>query len=153
MEFDMALVNAQAKTLYTEGKAVNKLQEMLHKEWDNDTDTARDDEYTNGTSAGQNHYKSSAMQPIQVMQRIMTVEQFKGFLIGNVIKYSMRAGHKDAVYKDYNKARQYMWWLHLVNQGRTIDPLRDVVPDKWDAKLTGCINDNMQGSGQVQDND
>ena len=145
MEVDMALVNAQAKTLYTEGKAVNKLQEMLHKEWDNDTDTARDDEYTNGTSAGQNHYKSSAMQPIQVMQRIMTVEQFKGFLIGNVIKYSMRAGHKDAVYKDYNKARQYMWWLHLVNQGTVIDPVKNVVPNDWDAQLLGCINDNKNG--------
>jgi hypothetical protein len=28
---------------------------------------------------------SSAMQPIQVMQAIMTPEQFSGFLIGNII--------------------------------------------------------------------
>ena len=41
-----------------------------------------------------NHYVASAMQPIQVMQAIMTPEQFSGFLIGNIIKYRMRCNYK-----------------------------------------------------------
>lgn len=118
---------------------MNNLQEMLHEQWDGDPATAKNDEYTNGTSAGQEHYKQSAMQPIQVMQRLMTPEQFNGFLIGNVIKYTMRAGHKDAVKKDLNKARQYLWWLKIVNEGQDIDPVVHVVPKDFKGSLLSLI--------------
>ena len=43
-----------------------------------------------GTSKEQTHYIKSALQPIQVMQRLMTHEQFTGFLAGNYIKYKIK---------------------------------------------------------------
>ena len=42
-----------------------------------------------GTATNQEHYKKAAMQPIEVMQRLFTKEQFLGFLMGNYIKYEM----------------------------------------------------------------
>lgn len=58
---------------------------------------------------GGNHYKAMPIQPWDVMQAVMTVEEFKGFLKGNVIKYSMRAGQKlgASAAEDAEKARHY----------------------------------------------
>lgn len=55
---------------------------------------------------GGTHYKDMPMQPWDVMQAVMTPEEFIGFLKGNIIKYSMRAGHKDGS-DDAAKARHY----------------------------------------------
>ena len=64
----------------------------------------------NGTSAndiqvGGNHYKEMDPQPWEVMQSLLTPEEFRGFLKGNMIKYAMRQGKKDS--DDANKARHY----------------------------------------------
>lgn len=85
-------------------------------------------EKTNGTSKGQEHYIKSARQPIQVMQQLMTAEQFKGFLIGNIIKYSMRKGYKDSADSDLNKLNQYAYWLELAESGIMIEPVKHSVP-------------------------
>jgi hypothetical protein len=47
------------------------------------------------------------MQPWDVMQAVMTAEEFSGFLKGNVIKYAMRAGQKPGATDDAEKARHY----------------------------------------------
>ncbi len=53
------------------------------------------------------HYKVGGMEPIEYMQIKMTPEQFKGFLIGNVLKYVSRYPHKNGV-EDLNKAKWYL---------------------------------------------
>ena len=55
---------------------------------------------------GGTHYKTMPMQPWDVMEIVLTREQFRGFLLGNVIKYSMRAGKKEGS-DDAEKARHY----------------------------------------------
>ena len=47
------------------------------------------------------------VQPWAVMQAVLTHDEFLGFLKGNIIKYSMRAGRKDGS-DDAGKARHYM---------------------------------------------
>lgn len=54
-----------------------------------------------------NHYKDMPVQPWAVMQAVLTRDEFIGFLKGNIIKYSMRAGRKDGS-DDAGKARHYM---------------------------------------------
>ena len=71
----------------------------------------------NGTTAndiqvGGQHYKTMPVQPWDVMESVLTREEFIGFLKGNVIKYSMRAGKKDS--DDAGKARHYMMKLREV---------------------------------------
>lgn len=75
----------------------------------------------NGTRAddlqvGGSHYKDMPIQPWDVMDAVLTTEEFIGFLKGNVIKYSLRAGRKQDS-DDANKARHYMLKLREVQDG------------------------------------
>ncbi len=62
--------------------------------------TSRLNKGVNGTSADDmqvsgNHYKDMPIQPWHIMEAVLTPEEFEGFLKGNIIKYSLRAGRKD----------------------------------------------------------
>ena len=74
------------------------------------------------------HYEKAAMQPLEVMQRIMTAEQFEGFLYGCCLKYLLRKDYKGQRESDEYKARQYAYWLEMVKEGRIINPSKDKVP-------------------------
>jgi hypothetical protein len=63
---------------------------------------------------GGSHYKDMFVQPWDVMQAVLTPEEFRGFLKGNIIKYSMRQGKK-ADSDDVGKAKHYMQKLHEVS--------------------------------------
>lgn len=80
-----------------------------------------------------NHYVNGAMQPIQVMQALMTREQFIGFLFGNEIKYRMRMNYKGQKDSDFKKALIYNYWRFLVlkDEKYLITPERDVLPEDW----------------------
>lgn len=77
------------------------------------------------------HYASMAgLEPIEVMQLIMSREEFEGFLKGNIIKYTMRAGRKqgEAAEKDIAKANRYKQWLMKVlyiDEKTLINPKED----------------------------
>lgn len=73
---------------------------------------------SNGTTADDiqvsgNHYKDMPIQPWHIMEAVMTHEEFIGFLKGNIIKYSLRAGRKDGS-DDAGKAKHYMQKLKEV---------------------------------------
>ena len=73
------------------------------------------------------HYQHTLLQPLEIMQRIMTPEEFKGFLKGNILKYSIRGGNKqgEPAEKDLGKVETYSRWLRLAEQGKTINPMLD----------------------------
>lgn len=56
---------------------------------------------------GPAHYTDKAIQPWEAMQAWMTPEQFKGFLLGNVLKYTARYQAKDGL-RDLEKAAHYL---------------------------------------------
>lgn len=64
---------------------------------------------------GGSHYKDMAVQPWDVMQDVLTHEEFVGFLKGNVIKYSMRQGKKEGT-DDGAKAMHYLAKLREVKE-------------------------------------
>ena len=66
---------------------------------------------------GGTHYKTMAIQPWAVMESVLTKDEFCGFLKGNIIKYSMRAGKKDGSTDDSEKALHYMQKLEEVLSG------------------------------------
>lgn len=66
------------------------------------------------------HYQGCIIEPILLMQRYLTKEQFEGFLLGNIIKYRVRAGHKDDAKKDIDKAMRYEQWLREFQERGTI---------------------------------
>jgi hypothetical protein len=57
---------------------------------------------------GGTHYKDMPLQPWAVMEAVLTHPEFIGFLKGNIIKYSMRAGRKGATQEDIDKAKHYI---------------------------------------------
>lgn len=60
----------------------------------------------NERQVGADHYKTMPMQPWEVMEAVLTPEEFRGFLKGNIVKYAMRAGRKDGS-DDAGKAQHY----------------------------------------------
>ena len=83
---------------------------------------------TTDDKAKGSHYERASMQPLEVMQRVMTKEQFKGFLFGNYIKYRLRSEFKNQRDSDEYKARQNAYWLEMVKDGHMINPSKDKVP-------------------------
>ena len=61
----------------------------------------------NDIQVGGDHYKAMAIEPWALMESVLTPEEFRGFLKGCIIKYSMRAGRK-AESDDIGKALHYM---------------------------------------------
>lgn len=68
------------------------------------------------------HYQIGDKQPIEIMQDYMTKEELIGFLKGNIIKYTLRLGRKDAPEKEAGKIEQYSKWLRKVINGEIINP-------------------------------
>ncbi len=54
------------------------------------------------------HYQLiEGFESIQIIACSMTKEMWKGFCLGNIIKYRLRAGNKDALEQDIGKADFY----------------------------------------------
>lgn len=57
----------------------------------------------------QAHYALLNIQPIEIMKANLTKEEYRGFLLGNIIKYSHRKKGQDL--KDAQKIQIYAKWL------------------------------------------
>ena len=68
---------------------------------------------------GGDHYRKLAIQPWDAMEEWMTVEQFTGFLQGNIIKYIVRFREKGGV-ADLQKAEHYLTKLIEIETARGI---------------------------------
>lgn len=53
------------------------------------------------------HYKVGGIEAIDYIQAKLTPEEFRGYLKGNVLKYTSRAGYKDEAGKDVDKMVWY----------------------------------------------
>ena len=67
---------------------------------------------------GGTHYKDMPIEPWDVMEAVLTPEEFRGYMKGCYIKYAMRAGHKvgEDVGKDVDKAFHYKHKLSEIIQ-------------------------------------
>lgn len=70
----------------------------------------------NDKQVGGDHYKTMPIQPWDIMQAVLTPEEFIGYLKGNVIKYAMRNGYKDS--DDAGKCKHYQEKLEEVMRGK-----------------------------------
>ena len=61
---------------------------------------------------GGDHYHRLPVQPWELMESILTPEEFIGFLKGSSIKYAMRAGLK----KDSDDAAKLRHYLHKLRE-------------------------------------
>ena len=61
------------------------------------------------------HYVDMGIQPWEVMEDLLTPEEFRGYLKGCLIKYAMRAGKKESSPMDAAKYRHYKQKLDEVS--------------------------------------
>jgi len=54
------------------------------------------------------HYTQGGIETIDYIKAKLTPEEFKGYLKGNIIKYTSRAGLKDEVAQEFSKAKWYI---------------------------------------------
>jgi hypothetical protein len=59
------------------------------------------------------YYDVGGIEVMDIIKAKLTPEQYRGYLLGNVIKYSTRMMHKqpDAPQRDAEKAAYYANWL------------------------------------------
>ena len=53
------------------------------------------------------YYDAGGIETIEVMKAKLTPEQYKGYLLGNVIKYGCRMNHKGDIVRDAEKMAVY----------------------------------------------
>lgn len=69
------------------------------------------------------HYKSGGIEVIDFIEAKLTLEELKGYLRGNVLKYLSRAGKKDDELQDFQKAEWYLKRLIMnLEKARTVAP-------------------------------
>lgn len=67
-----------------------------------------EEQNANDYQVGGSHYKDVPVQPWEVMESVLTREEFIGFLKGNIIKYSQRRKGDEAKQReDGEKCRHY----------------------------------------------
>lgn len=59
------------------------------------------------------HYNMGKYECIDIIEDILTPEQFEGYLLGNSIKYLYRRNHKGAKVQDTQKA---LWYLERLDK-------------------------------------
>jgi len=57
------------------------------------------------------YYDAGGIETLDIIRAKLTNEQFRGFLLGNALKYLSRLNHKDNALRDAEKASQYIQWL------------------------------------------
>lgn len=53
------------------------------------------------------HYDAGGIETVRVIEAKLSKEQFEGFLLGNIIKYSCRANFKENFFRDMEKVHIY----------------------------------------------
>lgn len=95
---------------------VNNLKRMAHGEDTTagairqsakpETETAPDDQVNSPA-----HYQHGGIETIDIIRAMLTADEFRGYLKGNIIKYRERAPYKGKTDEDYAKAKRYWQWL------------------------------------------
>ena len=63
------------------------------------------------TDEKSNYYDAGDIATIDVIEAKLTPEQYTGYLLGNIIKYSCRLNFKGRCARDAEKLKYYSIWL------------------------------------------
>lgn len=62
------------------------------------------------------YHNAGGVHTIEVIRAKLTPEQYKGYLLGNIIKYTLRANFKDSFERDCEKVEVFSNWLDDANK-------------------------------------
>jgi hypothetical protein len=64
------------------------------------------------------HYDEGGISTIDILKAKLSPEQYEGFLLGNIIKYSTRANFKGSFEDDVRKVGVYSRFLQEIEKDR-----------------------------------
>ena len=62
------------------------------------------------------HYDAGGIETLDYIRAKLTPEQYKGYLLGNLLKYTSRANFKESFSRDIEKAARYAQWLNELQE-------------------------------------
>ena len=65
-------------------------------------------EAVNDPVSSPNHYLKLGYECIEIIASSLSKEAFKGYCMGNFLKYRFRMGDKDAMQQDFGKSKEYL---------------------------------------------
>ena len=66
------------------------------------------------------HYNQGAFEVIEIIKDILTPEEFKGYIKGNIMKYVTREAYKNGV-EDLKKAQWYLnYFINDLDKGERV---------------------------------
>tara|TARA_R100000426_G_scaffold41654_1_gene32185 strand:+ start:100 stop:315 length:216 start_codon:yes stop_codon:yes gene_type:complete len=65
------------------------------------------------------HYNEGGIEAIDAIKASMSLKEFKGYLKGNVLKYTWRYTYKEKPLEDLNKAKWYLEKLISLHEDNT----------------------------------
>ena len=90
------------------------------------------------------HYDEGGISTKDILQAKLTPEQYEGFLLGNIIKYSTRANFKDSFEDDVRKAGVYSKFLQEFEKTPTeISAVKKYGTIEYDPKTFNPAFDSM----------
>jgi hypothetical protein len=101
--------NCKRKLTYNQLMAISKLKRMMIER-----ESVKQPEPIDNVRKPSHYQLIDGVESIEIIARSMTHEQWKGFCLGNMLKYRIRAGKKDALQQDIDKANYYgeLYELH-----------------------------------------
>lgn len=85
-----------------EGK-MRRIEDSIH--------TSKQKGYPCEIVRGSSYYEVGGIEVISYIKAKLTPEQYKGYLLGNIMKYSGRCQYKGEYQKDVKKLAEYTRWL------------------------------------------
>ncbi len=82
------------------------------------------------------HYTAGGIETIDYIRAKLTPEQYKGYCLGNLLKYLSRARLKNGV-EDYKKAQVYLQWLVAAEEATNVPEAQPATYAKPYRKDTG----------------
>ena len=97
---------------------------------------------------GPSYYERIPVQPIEYMHLVMSKEEFRGYCIGNIMKYLSRYGHKDDPQKEAKKVADYARWLF---ENESSQPLSVRGRDKESGRMNLSAEDRARVDSIAQE--
>lgn len=67
------------------------------------------------------YYDAGGIEVLEIIRAKLTPEQWRGYLLGNLIKYSCRANFKGAFHRDVEKIKTYSGILDAERNGEVVE--------------------------------
>lgn len=80
-----------------------------------------------------NYYDEGGIETIEIIQAKLTRRQYKGYLLGNILKYASRLNYKGADLRDSEKLAMYSSLLRDIHAAE-IQSLPPAPPEKLKAQ-------------------